>query len=921
MPPQAVRVLLFQSNSSLTRHQIEIDVSHGGVDVADMGPTSGSAYRGRVLIPFTASAAVDLTTTTAAFIDGLEQRLSLYCTLHVPPAAVASFAAEHHLCMDESPATAIESGACSGDGGRGDRRSSSAGHRGPVSYCGQCCPGLGSPPHGRAPWIQIKSLYRLGVADVEAVDNRAASPKTTAEADEATALPLNVVGGASYAALFQLQMIPQHERARRLERLRGAMPEVAESSVLPWPATPEASNAFRAFAVEAAGRVMRFGLSPPAPLPLPQSSPASWQTSSLDDVVVQRMAAQQRCSIVRLLHRSSSSAVLPCEQAVALFAASLTSFSAELAPATPPPTDEWPSCSTVLHEDSATVADGVSAAAREEMPSSLPPSSAAVELYYENPAVWNFSSRYTAISMSELPSDSELRLTAAEMGVEDEGLHGFSSSSLASELPWIPSNAESRETTPIIHCGDSCPSHFVTPDEGLAVTPAPGDPVMMQVTTVIDEADDEESAEELTPLLPSVMRQSAEAPLTDSLGHLNEAFVYEDEQSGAGVEGFSTERPSPLVWSPPVARDSRTSSRNGSGNGTPFASPAPPPFPLTHASRHAAEHVYAPPSHPLLSDARPNSEAGHDRAAGTAHPAGVPATSASADMQEGRNTTESPAVLGTSAVGQLPMACTPPYGRTPPSPLPLPLLLPPPVVFRESEERAVPLPSALVADGEAGVEKQTSLIEMQPSHYSSDAVEHAEAADTAVEEEMRRKAPRTESAPLAKITHDLHSEAAESRSTSYGTTLSHSSSSATSSAASSTASGSSQVPNEAAFRTTQPLQPQRALIVFDPEELQTCRAAGPYSFEESVLQPSSSAACSTSSASLDSERGELHHVAVLDPLDSLTASYPKEPWVDDEISGTVGSTSSLLMPEMDAYAEQQFTGRLPQDENEMELKK
>jgi hypothetical protein len=425
----------------------------------------------------------DHKTTVAHLIEGLEQRLSEYCVLHVPTAAAIAFVQEN--CMSESSlepfflsshsVTPLSNGKDEEEK-EGVRCSASAT---PSRFCAACSTSLAkaaatsstSLPDEKSPWISIVQLQRLpgklGYPSLPALTaeewmlrQHGCPASTFVSDDEADALHIETVsraspveGGECYAAFFRLQMIPLGERAARLRALHVA----ARATPPQLKAAPQSF-----LTVQALNHTVRIGVPPP--LPTLVHGGALQRTPDLKQVVFSRLQAQRGVAVRRLLDPLTGAAVLPCETTTSLLAASLSTLAAECGVVTNDsrggrtqqlqgPSEASPTAVAAtatatqtqrlsrlasLEEDAVTTA-GTTAHGTDPFDHlvGLCARRRGEEYYYDGFDSHHWAEQRTAISISELPSESELRMTSV--------------ASVASSATAIyPPNVSSRTTASII---------------------------------------------------------------------------------------------------------------------------------------------------------------------------------------------------------------------------------------------------------------------------------------------------------------------------------------------------------------------------------------------------------------------------------------------------------------------------------------
>ncbi|KPI86161.1 hypothetical protein ABL78_4783 [Leptomonas seymouri] len=653
VPPLCVRVSLFQAMTATREDHADGEGGKHDVAVRLLRSRMGD-YRGDVLIPLhslTSSTAANMVAddvnvknepATAQLITALEQRLSKYCVLHVPKAHVKAFVKENRVSdgalvpystyggCDMSSSAAASDGE---DAAQPERLNS-------TRFCTDCsaslakeaAPASASASDEKAPWINICQLQRMsGVPGIStgtlltAEDWMLRQQGPTdlfVSASEAEDLQIEVLsdnsviaGGACFAAFFQLRMVSLDERGQRLAALHSVVDVTS-------PGVPPASQPF--FTVKASNNIVRIG-APPS-LPASSAEERSEQTTSslpsLERVVWRRLYARRGVKVRRLLDLQTGAAVLPCESASALIAASLTTLVAECDETTEAHQHEGPTqllpgrsysfgASAIQTQELSQGVNGSSLQSTSDLFDHLVGLRAqhrADQYYYDGFQANDWTDQRTAISLSEFPSEPELRMTS--VGSQASDFTAIYPNSSLSRRPSLASRTTVSVFTVSGENSRSCPAPAVC-GEGEALSnngAAPGlaeeegnkkkycsagasaEGFVAAVTAHNADATARRPGSPVGDTASSfIVSESPAIALRDSLRDMNEVFVYEDEETVKELQDVgasSTElnaqttfvgtqqRRSSLVWSTPVAR--------GSAGGFNFAESGVSATPLTY---------------------------------------------------------------------------------------------------------------------------------------------------------------------------------------------------------------------------------------------------------------------------------------------------------------------------------------------------
>lgn len=387
-------------------------------------------------------------------IEELELRLSRYCVLHIPHTRAKSFVESNHMTSSSIKAYSPHNAETDGDGGVAGSRDA------PSLFCADCSlppteattapsPSPTESEGEQAPWIHLCQLQRVpssvddgggaaamtsqswmlrqkGSSDLYVSDKEAAELDITALNDDATAVAKD---GECYAAFFQLRMVPRVARESRLRAWQAAlMKQVAE---------PPPSSSF--FTVRVSNNTVRLGV-PPLPRHSADGNEADSEgdTSSsspdLRSVVLRRLQTQRGVRVRRIIDAQTEAAVLPCESASVLLAASRTVFTADcddaeggmpqqlhreartqqLAPSRPP-TSSSLAVDAPLHTQRLAETDAEASESTPDLFDRLVAHRAHRRddrYYYDGFTAPDWNDQRTAISMSELASEPGLQLTS-----------------------------------------------------------------------------------------------------------------------------------------------------------------------------------------------------------------------------------------------------------------------------------------------------------------------------------------------------------------------------------------------------------------------------------------------------------------------------------------------------------------------------
>lgn len=668
VPSAFVRVSLFQATADANTTHVKNTAENACVPqraepllISCLFRSKAEDYRGDVLIPLhslppmssAAEGAQSSSTCDAAkvraaqLVRGLEQRLSEVCVLHIPVARAKAFAAENHLSASSlvschahrSEEASLPANVDRGHGGteRAEQFSNSK----TMYYCGDCSASLAkeadmqaaspsspsSPNHEKVPWISILQLQRMPgklegdthsvlTAEEWMLRQSASTSDFYAPVDEAAALyvePLqgdaDIEGGECFAAFFRLQMVSLDEKAQRrsVSQLAGKAAR---------PTTSAESPSF--FTVQVLRNTVRIGVSPSSSSASPgaEVSPSNSTSSAATDlktIVLKRLEAQCGVAVRRLLDPRTGAAVLPCESAPALLAASLTSLNAECdAPADDEPHED-PTQQLQTHPFSSKFHALPSLTETQRIGQKANPTVAtqaklfdhlvglraqqrADQHYYDGfngLQQRDWADQRTAISLSELPSESELRLTSvASHASSYSAIYPLSSASrhpsLASRtttsvytvsadnsrskpfaiLPGEEEEGETSINSGAMH-GDTVEDGGASAEEGYAVDDSASGVVASLITPFSSKAATRSAgaaaAHTVSPLLSHESNESVDNlhGLRDSLRDMNEVFLYEEEETVKvpldSEEQQQRQRRSSLVWSTPAARGSASS--------------------------------------------------------------------------------------------------------------------------------------------------------------------------------------------------------------------------------------------------------------------------------------------------------------------------------------------------------------------------